>query len=102
MPCRPSTSTSSVRRPPAARPRASAAATVVLPVPPLPVTTCSRAGQSLLPTIVSVRGSRGSAGDVADQPPGLADHRERELLLGGLLVIGGHGQLDGHRGPVVE
>src|SRR5256714_11548497 len=45
MPWRPSTSTRRVRRPPAARARASAAATVVFPVPPLPVTTCSRAGQ---------------------------------------------------------
>ena len=35
-------------RPPAARASASAAATVVLPVPPLPVTTCSRtSGQSV-------------------------------------------------------
>src|SRR5690242_20709381 len=45
MPCRPSTSTSRVRRPSVANAMASAAATVVLPVPPLPVTTCSRAGQ---------------------------------------------------------
>src|SRR3989440_5289394 len=45
MPCRPSTSTRRVRRPPAASARASAEATVVFPVPPLPVTTCSRAGQ---------------------------------------------------------
>src|SRR5690606_13336660 len=44
MACRPSTSTSSVRWPPAASASASAAATVVLPVPPLPVTTCRRAG----------------------------------------------------------
>src|SRR4051812_39348844 len=41
MPCRPSTSVSSTWRPPAARARASAPATVVLPVPPFPVTTCS-------------------------------------------------------------
>ncbi len=39
MPCRPSTSTNSVRRPSVARASASAAATVVLPVPPLPLTT---------------------------------------------------------------
>src|SRR5689334_11155857 len=45
MPCRASTSISSVRWPPRASPSARAAATVVLPVPPLPVTTCSRAGQ---------------------------------------------------------
>src|SRR5262245_57515097 len=43
MPWRPSTSISSVRRPPAASASAKAAATVVLPVPPLPVRTCGRA-----------------------------------------------------------
>src|SRR5215472_10194968 len=42
MPCRPSVSMSSTFRPPCARASARAAATVVLPVPPLPVTTCSR------------------------------------------------------------
>ncbi len=41
MPCRPSTSTRSVRFPSSASASASAAATVVLPVPPLPVTTWS-------------------------------------------------------------
>src|SRR3954468_1266447 len=41
--CRSSTSTSSTCLPPAASAIASAAATVVLPVPPLPVTMCSRA-----------------------------------------------------------
>src|SRR5262249_9371229 len=45
MPCRPSTSVNSVRRPSRARPSASAAATVLLPVPPLPVPPCTRAGQ---------------------------------------------------------
>jgi hypothetical protein len=50
-PCRPSTSTSSVRPPSAASARARAAATVVFPVPPLPVTTCNLAsGQGLLLT----------------------------------------------------
>ena len=42
MPWRPSTSTSRTRWPPDASAMAIAAATVVLPVPPLPVTTCSR------------------------------------------------------------
>src|SRR6478735_5843587 len=42
MPCLPSTSISSTRRPALARASARAAATVVLPVPPLPVTTCKR------------------------------------------------------------
>src|SRR6266567_2943291 len=42
MPCRPSTSISRTLRPAVARASARAAATVVLPVPPLPVTTCSR------------------------------------------------------------
>src|SRR3954447_2282271 len=42
MPCRPSTSARSTRRPSAASASARAAATVVLPVPPLPVTTWSR------------------------------------------------------------
>src|SRR5208337_1369871 len=42
MPCRPSTSISRTLRPALARASAMAAATVVLPVPPLPVTTCSR------------------------------------------------------------
>src|SRR5271165_4718205 len=42
MPCRPSTSISRTLRPAVARASAKAAATVVLPVPPLPVTTCSR------------------------------------------------------------
>src|SRR5262249_1530829 len=46
IPCLASTSISSVRRPPTASARASAAATVVLPVPPLPVTTWSRARTS--------------------------------------------------------
>src|SRR3954453_20230727 len=44
MPWRPSVSTSSTVRPSAARGRARAAATVVLPVPPLPVTTWQRTG----------------------------------------------------------
>ena len=43
MPWRPSTSTSSTLRPPAASASASAAAMVDLPVPPLPVTKCRRA-----------------------------------------------------------
>jgi hypothetical protein len=43
MPWRPSTSTSSTFLPSAARARASDAATVDLPVPPLPETQCSRA-----------------------------------------------------------
>src|SRR3954453_23690299 len=48
MPCRPSTSQSSTSLPREASPRASPAATVDLPVPPLPVTTCRRTrGQSL-------------------------------------------------------
>src|SRR6187200_959989 len=42
MPCRPSTSTSRTRWPPDASAMAIAAATVVFPVPPLPVTMCSR------------------------------------------------------------
>src|SRR5215472_18742423 len=42
MPCLPSTSISSTLRPAVASASARAAATVVLPVPPLPVTTCSR------------------------------------------------------------
>src|SRR6266404_1124484 len=42
MPCRPSTSISRTLRPAVARASARAAAIVVLPVPPLPVTTCSR------------------------------------------------------------
>ncbi|CRK54544.1 exported hypothetical protein [Rhodococcus sp. RD6.2] len=47
MPCRPSTSTSRTRLPPAARASARAAATVDLPVPPLPDTKCSRALSAL-------------------------------------------------------
>src|SRR5688572_23501994 len=42
MPCRPSTSHRSTCLPLLARASASADATVDLPVPPLPVTTCSR------------------------------------------------------------
>src|SRR5579872_102077 len=42
MPCLPSASISSTLRLACARASARAAATVVLPVPPLPVTTCSR------------------------------------------------------------
>src|SRR3984885_2372384 len=42
MPCLPSTSISRTLRPAVARASAMPAATVVLPVPPLPVTTCSR------------------------------------------------------------
>src|SRR5688500_20395690 len=41
MPCRPSTSQSRTSCPSLASASASDAATVVLPVPPLPVTTCS-------------------------------------------------------------
>src|SRR3954470_7224334 len=103
MPCRPSTSTSSVRRPPSARPSASAAATLVLPVPPLPVTTCSRAGQrpvrSFSPTTQQY--GRDSAGDLADEPVGLAHGGEGQLLLSGLLVVGRHGELHGHRRTLV-
>src|SRR5262245_44423312 len=43
MPCRPSTSDSSTRLGAEASARAIADATVVLPVPPLPVTMCNRA-----------------------------------------------------------
>src|SRR6516165_4015506 len=43
MPWRSSTSTNSTLRPPAASVSASAAATVDFPVPPLPLTKCSRA-----------------------------------------------------------
>src|SRR6266516_584267 len=64
MPCLPSTSISRTRRPAVARASARAAATVVLPVPPLPVTTCRRTpSQSvslmvmpLLPPVVSSHG----------------------------------------------
>ncbi len=42
IPWRPSTSASRTRLPSRVRASAMAAATVVLPVPPLPVTTCSR------------------------------------------------------------
>ena len=57
MPCRSSTSTSSTRRPLAASAIARAAATVVLPVPPLPVITCSRARrQAAVHTAVSAAG----------------------------------------------
>ena len=45
-PWRPSTSATSTRRPRPAAATASPAATVVLPVPPLPVTTSSRAWSS--------------------------------------------------------
>src|SRR4051812_46176999 len=101
MPCRPSTSTSSVRLPPSARPSASAAATVVLPVPPLPVTTCSRAGHLLTCSPIPSRYGRRSAGHLADQPSGLVDHRELQILLGGLLVGGRHGQLHGDQRAVL-
>src|SRR3954447_13153733 len=58
MPWRPSTSVSRTCRPPAARARASDAATVVLPVPPLPVTTWSfTEGKSLTLARVVVSGS---------------------------------------------
>src|SRR5215467_2784734 len=64
MPCLPSTSISRTLRPAVARASARAAATVVLPVPPLPVTTCSRTpSQSVslvvmpsLPPVVSSHG----------------------------------------------
>src|SRR3954452_18703122 len=103
MPCRPSTSTNSVRRPPEASASASAAATLVLPVPPLPVTTCSRAGHLFTssPTRSSVATAHSSPRDVADQPTRLVDRRECQRLLGGLLVVGGQGQLHRHRGAVV-
>src|SRR5215475_4290110 len=56
MPCRPSTSMSRTRPPSDARARASAPATVVLPVPPLPVTTCSRTpSQSLSRALTGIR-----------------------------------------------
>src|SRR4051812_40378671 len=95
MPCRPSTSTRRVRRPSAARPSASAAATVVLPVPPLPVTTCSRAGHLLLTlSPMPPRYGGRSAGDLTDQPASLTNHRELQVLLRCLLVAGGHRHLD--------
>ena len=54
MPWRPSTSQSSTCLPWEASARASAAATVVLPVPPLPVTTCScTLGQSRLGSLLT-------------------------------------------------
>src|SRR5580704_3890135 len=56
MPCRPSTSISRTLRPALARASAMAAATVVLPVPPLPVTTCSRTpSQSVSRALTSIR-----------------------------------------------
>src|SRR5215472_16075354 len=56
MPCLPSTSISSTGLPFEASARASAAATVVFPVPPLPVTTCSRTpSQSVSRTLTFTR-----------------------------------------------
>src|SRR5215470_13101776 len=60
MPWRPSTSISSTRRPPEASARASAAATVVLPVPPLPVTTCSRTPSQSVSRTLTFRGYPGA------------------------------------------
>src|SRR4051812_31016766 len=56
MPCRPSVSTSSTVRPSAASARARAAATVVFPVPPLPVTTWQRTGGGSGLTVASLGG----------------------------------------------
>src|SRR4051794_28187576 len=64
MPCRPSTSTRSVRFPSVASDSARAAATVVFPVPPLPLTTWSLLTSSSLtsprPCYAGGCGQRGS------------------------------------------
>src|SRR3712207_3305223 len=56
MPWRPSVSTSSTWRPSAARASARAAATVVLPVPPFPVTTWQRTAEGTGFTDTSLEG----------------------------------------------
>src|SRR3712207_1796452 len=60
MPWRPSVSTSSTWPPSAARASARAAATVVLPVPPFPVTTWQRTEEGTGLTDTSVEGRRTS------------------------------------------
>src|SRR5450631_2519920 len=71
MPLRPSTSASSTRLPPAARASARAAATVVLPVPPLPVTMCSRTPSQ------SVSRVDPASGAIPNRRRGQASRRER-------------------------
>src|SRR6266568_1782205 len=97
-PWRPSTSTRRVRRPPAASAMASAAATVVFPVPPLPVTTCSRAGQRSRKGTPRAYLRRSLLLDVADEPAVALDDRELELLARLLHVGRGerHGRGDHH------
>src|SRR5215207_7575837 len=70
-PWRSSTSTRSTFRPPSARASASAAATVVLPVPPFPVTTCRRTPSQSLTIYESRRryaDGRSKIGEQADRP----------------------------------
>ena len=72
MPWRPSTSTSRTFRPPAARARANAAATVDFPVPPLPETKCrrARAASGGQPVDSCVAGFSGMSG-LSDTAPSL-------------------------------
>src|SRR5664279_5372868 len=86
MPCRSSTSTSSTRRPSVARVSARAAATVVFPVPPLPVTTCSRARWQAL-----VHGSRAGPELPARPLPDAAPFAVAPVfvLIGWLGVVSG-------------
>src|ERR671919_1044233 len=70
-PWRSSTSTRSTFRPPSARASASAAATVVLPVPPFPVTTCRRTPSQSLTIYEGRRRSTdgpSKIGEQADRP----------------------------------
>src|ERR1041384_5707865 len=106
MPCRPSTSTRTVRRPPEASARARDAATVVWPVPPLPVTTCSRAGQPaprlLSATVHTVSLDRGPASGhgphITDVPAVVVDGDDLQALGGGAVVVGREADRDGERG----
>src|ERR1700712_2616026 len=63
MPCRPPPSVSRTRPPPVARAIARAPATVDLPVPPLPVTTCRRTSLKGCALGRSTSGTLPAAGD---------------------------------------
>src|SRR5258707_12160887 len=88
MPWRPSTSMSRTVLPPAASARASAPATVVLPVPPFPVTTCSRTPAQSVSRVVTIGGylrrERKAAG-----PPLTAGRMRLERHVPVSNVIGG-------------
>ena len=97
--CRPSTSVSRTLRPWSASASARAAATVVLPVPPLPVTTCSRTPAK---SAVTPRGYRLQCAGVRDGPSGTTSRHGTLLIVLGILVLLGLVTLAGDCGSIQQ